>query len=352
MKRIVSKILALALVFGLSQSVSARPGDIAGNVYSTDIVTYMYYAPITSYNIGGKTCIDAEILNWHYGFDVYWHGDTRRLEITDKGGRFVSLQAMSGEIVESTSDALGRVVGNYYETDIVTTLNGREIESYNIGGRTVICAEAMADFGYDVKWDPDARTLTISKPMDFYTYESDFGNVKSIQDNSVVRPYNIFQKRGVIVTEDGKEYMADIPSGKVYVSPMGNTSIKLTDLAALLGGEVKMTEQVQNNTTSWGNGITDTYDTYKYVFTLNYDAAVKPTLGEYNSETISTEQLPSALGFIVDLPVNTLVVNGSETAIMSFYGGKEFEAGLQVIEGEIYVPTYSVAQLLGYDHAW
>ena len=115
------------MLFGVN--ALAAPGDVIGNVYPTDIVTYMYYAPITSYNIGGKTCIDAEILTWHYGFDVYWLADERHLDIDDKGGRFVSLQAMSGEIVESSKES-PQSVGKYYETDIITTLNGNAIERH------------------------------------------------------------------------------------------------------------------------------------------------------------------------------------------------------------------------------
>ena len=146
--------------------------------YYTDIKTYLYYSPITSYNIGGKTVIDAEILNWHYGFDVYWHDDTRVLEILDKGGMFNSLEAMSGSLCEGTEGTTGGVAGSYYSTDIIATVDGREIESYNIGGRTCIAAEQLRDFGYEVIWDASARTLSIKKPSDFYKIETDYGMIE------------------------------------------------------------------------------------------------------------------------------------------------------------------------------
>ena len=55
----------MVLLFATILHIRAIPGDIAGVVYATDIRTTLFGAPVTAYNIGGKTCIDAEILNWH-----------------------------------------------------------------------------------------------------------------------------------------------------------------------------------------------------------------------------------------------------------------------------------------------
>jgi len=173
-------LLIVILLFTTTMPTIAANGDIAGNLYYTDIVAYMNEAPITSYNIGGKTVIDAEILNWNYGFDVYWYADTRRLELTDKGGQFCSLQALAGDTLEQIKGKPGDIAGHYYKTDIVTLLNGKEIESYNIGGRTFIVAENMKDVGYDVLWDSEKRTLHIAMENDFYKFNTDFGTISSI----------------------------------------------------------------------------------------------------------------------------------------------------------------------------
>ena len=178
MKKIFSAVIIL--IFCFCNTAVAANGDVLGNYYHTDIKTYIYYAPITAYNIGGKTMIDAEILNWHYGFDVYWNENTRKLEIFDKGGRFNSMQAMSGEIYENSAGKYGEIAGTYYETDIETYLNGKEITSCNIGGRTCIAAEEMAEHGYDVAWNEQARILTVNKPADFYKIETNLGTIKTI----------------------------------------------------------------------------------------------------------------------------------------------------------------------------
>ncbi|MBE7053671.1 MAG: hypothetical protein E7391_05280 [Ruminococcaceae bacterium] len=55
----------------------------------------------------------------------------------------------------------GDIAGVYYSTDITTTLNGEEIDSINIGGKTLISAEDMHYYGFNVTWLGDQRKLVI-----------------------------------------------------------------------------------------------------------------------------------------------------------------------------------------------
>lgn len=347
-------IVILMLLLSLTVTVFSAPGDVAGNIYSTDIVTYLNGATVTSYNIGGKTCIDAEILNWHYGFDVYWYEDTRKLTITDKGGRFVSGQAFSGEITESVSENPGIVMGNYYETDIVTTLNGKEIESYNIGGRTFICAEAMADFGYDVKWNEEDRTLKISKPMDFYKYPTDYGTVCSMDNLKRERDMFVFFTRGVYVSQGDDTYMLQIPSNRIYVSPGGVTYVKLSDFVHILDGKCSMEQKTEPVYNDYGNGYTDTYEIYKYIFNISYDKTKSPELVacQVGSEDVKREDVKKDGLYSVELSGTSVIINGDEYAVKAYYGGKEFDSSLKVVGEEVYIPAYNVGKILGYDLSW
>jgi hypothetical protein len=54
---------------------------------------------------------------------------------------------------------IGDIIGKIYKTDIATYINGSRIESYNIGGRTVIPVEELKKFGFNVTWDAQNRTL-------------------------------------------------------------------------------------------------------------------------------------------------------------------------------------------------
>lgn len=153
MKRTISLVLA---VFMLLPTIcfAQKSGDVAGNYYYTDINTYLRGELLESYNVGGKTVIVCEALP-NYGFNVEWKSDTRTLEITDVK------MAVKGAAVENQKGTLGAVAGDYYYTDIVTKFNGKEIESYNIGGKTVIPATSLRDLGYNVLWDEAGRNVLI-----------------------------------------------------------------------------------------------------------------------------------------------------------------------------------------------
>ncbi len=56
----------------------------------------------------------------------------------------------------------GDIAGKYYSTDIVTTLNGVEIDAINIGGKTLISAEDMYYYSFDVVWNAQERTLRVN----------------------------------------------------------------------------------------------------------------------------------------------------------------------------------------------
>jgi hypothetical protein len=67
--------------------------------------------------------------------------------------------------VPAAADAevqIGDVIGHVYSTDIVADIDGMDIPSYNIGGVTVIEAEALADYGFDVKWNASARAIYVN----------------------------------------------------------------------------------------------------------------------------------------------------------------------------------------------
>ncbi len=52
--------------------------------------------------------------------------------------------------------------GDYYFTDIKTYVRGQLINSYNVGGKTVIVAEDLTNYGFNVHWNGNDRTLKIT----------------------------------------------------------------------------------------------------------------------------------------------------------------------------------------------
>lgn len=157
MKRILS--FALIFIFILVFPADAKSGDIAGVYYSTDISTILNGHEIDSINIGGQTLISAEDMHF-FAFNVNWYQEYRELHIVN------ALRAMNGEppTIKKSNYPSGMVLGNYYETDIVTYLDGEPITAYNIGGRTYIHAEEMRKWGYIVQWSEYDRILDILSP--------------------------------------------------------------------------------------------------------------------------------------------------------------------------------------------
>lgn len=59
------------------------------------------------------------------------------------------------------AENVGDVIGEVYSTDILATVDGVPIPSYNIGGRTAIILEDLRSYGFGVEWNPDDRTLRV-----------------------------------------------------------------------------------------------------------------------------------------------------------------------------------------------
>lgn len=172
MKKLLASILSIIIILPISSIVSAANGDVAGYIYSTDILAYVNDKPIESYNIGGKTAIimeDLAIGEINYGFDVWYEDESRKLTVNSK--------AYSGygecDVKRGT---VGKITGKIYETDIKVVFNAKEVQGYNIGGRTAVCIEDLGavtedsknyNYGYsdymcNFTWDNDTRTVKLN----------------------------------------------------------------------------------------------------------------------------------------------------------------------------------------------
>ena len=172
MKKLLASILSIIIILPISSIVAAANGDVAGYIYSTDILAYVNDKPIESYNIGGKTAIimeDLAIGEINYGFDVWYEDESRKLTVNSK--------AYSGygecDVKRGT---VGKITGKIYETDIKVVFNAKEVQGYNIGGRTAVCIEDLGavtedsknyNYGYsdymcNFTWDNDTRTVKLN----------------------------------------------------------------------------------------------------------------------------------------------------------------------------------------------
>lgn len=148
-------LLMAAMLMIASAAVPAFADTIIDYVLYTDIKTYINDIEITSYNIKGNTAVVVEDLA-SYGFDVAWDGSARTLKVVRNSGK-----AITGSAVTATSGGkVGDKAMPVYATDIKTYLDGKETESYNVGGRTIVYVDDLAAlYASDYKWDPAAKTL-------------------------------------------------------------------------------------------------------------------------------------------------------------------------------------------------
>ncbi|MBR5508121.1 MAG: hypothetical protein IKV88_08750 [Clostridia bacterium] len=63
----------------------------------------------------------------------------------------------------SNAHNIGDIINETVYTDIIASINQYNIASYNINGYTAVVAEDLRNYGFDVQWNPDERSLYISR---------------------------------------------------------------------------------------------------------------------------------------------------------------------------------------------
>ena len=174
----------ISIMFVFTAAAYAANGDVAGDIYSTDILAVVNGFPMESYNIGGKTAVIAEDLS-AYGFGYEYNDNDRTLYV------WSSYKPMlPPEAAENVKRGLtGATAGNFYETDVKVVFNGYEVTGYNIGGKMSVCIEdigtpddsANAQYGYtkylcSFTYNNDTRTVTLDSFTDnlslYHMYEN------------------------------------------------------------------------------------------------------------------------------------------------------------------------------------
>ena len=166
-------IITFLLVFIIPMTVFA-----SAKAVKSDIKAYIDYTPINSYNIDGYTYIIAEELA-NYGFEVIWNNETRTLNINRVK---LSTPLYTIELWNNSLNEIGTVYETY-PTDIRCFLDGHMVNSYNIGGKTVIQFDELEKYG-GFQWDADSRTVSATIFQNELKNEFDSIENKVTIDNS------------------------------------------------------------------------------------------------------------------------------------------------------------------------
>ena len=222
MKKIVF-VLSIILISVLFTLPSFADGSVVGQIYSTDILTFVNDRPIDGYNIDGKTVVIAEDLDG-YGFGVEYNDESRTLKIVSYFNDGYK------NVAPIERGQCGEILGDIYKTDIKVYYNGINVTGYNIGGRTAVCLEDLgditdspnSDFGYSqylgrAVWDADARTIK------YYSYiknEEEILGISKVyhrfKDNVIYTFSDEFYMKSEFSAEETDEYtgMYTYSSGK------------------------------------------------------------------------------------------------------------------------------------------
>lgn len=178
LKGFVAAALALCLALSLGcATASAKVGDEAGSVYSTDIRAFINGVEVPSYNIGGRTAVVVEDVLPHY-----YNDDLRVLVI----GSFDPTGIQGGRNV--STEKIGTVVGKIYETNIHTFIYDKSLKAYNLGGKTAVAIEDLGgdrrfnEFGGRYFWNAEERTISLE-----FLYENQLKVPEGLPYSLVVR---------------------------------------------------------------------------------------------------------------------------------------------------------------------
>lgn len=173
MKRTVLTLITLLLALSLIQPAAAlKIGDVVGQVLYTDIVAKIDGHPIRAFNVANHMCVVAEDLR-AYGFDVTWYAEERMLTVAPS--KTADPASFPAYVPEPPKGKIGAPAFPILYTDIVTYVEGREVESFNIDGQTVIYFQDLRKSGV-VHYDNAVRTtsFTHADPWSVSLAKTDF----------------------------------------------------------------------------------------------------------------------------------------------------------------------------------
>ncbi|MCH5210022.1 MAG: hypothetical protein J1F01_03555 [Oscillospiraceae bacterium] len=196
----------------------------------------------------------------------------------------------------------GEIIGKIYSTDILAYVNGRQAPSYNIGGRTVIVIEDLAERGYGIGYDynDDERTLMVE--ASFWPNSNIFyGDGPAIERGTVGKIVgDVYSTDIEVIFNDSK-----VPSYNIG----GKTAVCIEDLGKLDGSSPN-----------------EEYGFSKYLCNYEWDA---------ENKTIS---LNSAGGYMMhEIGISSIKYLANDNVLTAEYSPfNDFSSGLYVQDGYTY----------------
>ena len=107
---------------------------------------------------------------------------------------------------------IGDYIGTVYHTDIVAYINNYAIPSYAANGTSVVVAEDLRNFGFDVIWNNDTRTLNISR-----NDEKTPAGMEFVKDGTPSMPFTSMLYTDIVVYANGEKVSSYAINGYTMV---------------------------------------------------------------------------------------------------------------------------------------
>jgi MORN repeat. len=153
-------VLLLLPVFSLFAKAAYgtyKVGDVINEAVYSDVSAQINFNKIASYNINGNTAICVEDLE-DYGFQVQWDIIKRSLTI----GKYNSTYYVKNQMIYiPNEEEIGTIAYDVLFSDIKTYVFGKQVESFNINGRTMIYIDSISPYG-TLNWDEINRKIVLN----------------------------------------------------------------------------------------------------------------------------------------------------------------------------------------------
>lgn len=176
-----------------------------------------------------------------------------------------------------------------------------------------------------------------------YEYDTPLGILKSSMDYDSYVNFAIECEGKVQLVKDSSDYVNSqytvVPVVKAFTDQDTSQYISFDSFANIFGGEWKLT------------------DSENRVFEFTYDTDVTPDVEPYNKEISygTYDEWPNKSAFdgvmiFADIP--QIIVNGNPVELKKSVGGKFRNGNIIMVNSELYIPVWMVAQLGGYESAY
>ena len=235
-------VLLVAICAALTVTAAAlRAGDVVDYVLSTEIRAYIDGMEIPAYNIGGRLGVVAEDLRG-YGFSVVWNAETSTLSIS----RDASAPLCPAQVKPLSTEPVGTKILPVLYTEIVTDMDGKVVDSFNIDGRTIVYFSDLSVYG-SYLYDNDARMSMLSTAGNSFTRITlqtlptkiihAGGSIDNCVGSNSLEALNVSYAKGYRFIEMDFRFSSDGKAvclhdwSKYYSSQLGNTPITTAEFA-------------------------------------------------------------------------------------------------------------------------